>query len=707
MTRRRHPVSSAWSPIALGVAIALLSCTPAHAAAGDEEDLSLAYGDTPLISLATGSPQTLTRAPAVGTVITAEDIAAMGATDLDDVLEAVPGLYVGRSTQGFTPTYSLRGIQLGLNPQVLMLIDGVPATVIYTGNRGNIWGGFPLDHVERIEVIRGPGSALYGTEAMAGVIHIITKTGSQVGGTRAGVRAGSFNTGDVWLQHGGHWAGAELSAYLRLGATEGGRQTVDADAQSGIDALMGTSLSRAPGPVDNQRSFVDLSLAMQWPEWHWRFAVRDRSNVGSGTGVASALDPDGDSGSQFVSTELGWERRQAFAGWDAQWSLSASHYREYSKLTLYPAGTPDALGQPFEDGLIGNPAKWERHVRLSGSIQYHGMASHRWRLGAGVARESVYKTAESKNFNPDFTRIGTGSLADVTDVSDSVPFMTPHGRTRQFVYVQDEWAFQPDWTLTAGVRHDHHSDFGDATNPRLALVWEASYNLTAKWLYGTAFRAPSISELYAINNPVVQGNPALSPERIRTAEASLTWQATPACQWQVSVFAYQIDDLIRLVNGTYANTGAQTGRGLELEMRWDVTPQVRLSGHFSHQRATDRATGEDAGNAPENQLYARLDWAWGAGWSAHGQVNWFGNQPRTPGDAREPMTAFGTLDVTLRHEPFDEHWSTMVTVRNLLDADARTPSPNDRVDPIRPFVSLPHDFPLPGRSVMVQVSRQF
>lgn len=80
----------------------------------------------------------------------------------------------------------------------------------------------------------------------------------------------------------------------------------------------------------------------------------------------------------------------------------------------------------------------------------------------------------------------------------------------------------PDWTLTAGVRHDRYSDFGDTTNPRLALVWEAAYNVTAKLMHGRAFRAPSFSEQYTIN-PVSTGNPDLKSERVGTTEFALAW----------------------------------------------------------------------------------------------------------------------------------------------------------------------------------------
>ena len=121
----------------------LIQANSALAQSSDEDDLALVYGDKSTISIATGAQQPLRRAPAVATVITAEDIAAIGATDLDQVLETVPGLHVSRSPIAYTPVYIIRGIGSGgpTNPQVLLLQNGIPMTSMYNGDKGVMWGG--------------------------------------------------------------------------------------------------------------------------------------------------------------------------------------------------------------------------------------------------------------------------------------------------------------------------------------------------------------------------------------------------------------------------------------------------------------------------------------------------------------------------------------------------------------------------------------
>ncbi|MCD6061349.1 MAG: TonB-dependent receptor, partial [Moraxellaceae bacterium] len=110
-------------------------------AASDEEELALAYGDEAMVSIATGRQQALSRVPAVATVITARDIEAMGATELEQVLASVPGLHVSVGHFNYNAIYAFRGIFTGYNSQVLMLVNGIPINNVFLGNRGIAWGG--------------------------------------------------------------------------------------------------------------------------------------------------------------------------------------------------------------------------------------------------------------------------------------------------------------------------------------------------------------------------------------------------------------------------------------------------------------------------------------------------------------------------------------------------------------------------------------
>ena len=668
----------------------------------EEEELALAYGDKSFVTIATGAPQPISRAPSVATVITSEDIAAIGAADLDEALETVPGLHVSRSGVGYNPIYTFRGISTQYNPQVLMLVNGIPITSVYTGSRSIIWGGMPVENIARIEVIRGPGSALYGADAFSGVINIITKTSADLAGGQLGLRVGSFNSRDAWLQYGGTLGGFDTAAYLRAGKTDGQRSIITADA------LSATPFSLAPGPVNLNRDAIDGRLDLSRDNWRLRAGYQLRDNGGTGAGVASALDPAGKNTGERISSDLTYQDANFAPDLDVTAQVSFLHISEKSDLTLFPPGTDFGFGV-FPDGVIGNPHKWERHLRLNLSAAYTGLQNHKLRFGAGTQKDDLYRIKETRNYtlvqvpNVGYFPAPLGSVVDVTETS---PFIRPHSRRVNYVYAQDEWAFVQDWYLTAGVRHDRYSDFGGTTNPRLALVWETAYNLTSKLLYGRAFRPPSFSELYNTNtNPVAVGNPNLKPESIESVELAFAWQPASSVRANLNLFSYRMKDILRFVQDTATgistaqNAGRQNGRGFEIELAWDAAANLRLSGNYAQQRSIDVATNQDAGYAPRHHVYGRADWNFIPNWNLDAQLNYIEDRMREPGDARPAIPDYGTVDMALRSQSRDSDWEVSMKVLNLFNADAREPSPAPGL--------IPNDLPLAPREWRFELRRDF
>lgn len=687
--------------------VLLLPACFAQAQDNDEDELALVYGDKQSVSIATGNQQPIRRAPAVATVVTAQEIAAMGAVDLDEVLETVPGIHVNRAANFYGSLYVIRGIFSAYAPQTLMLQNGVPITTLYQSNKGNLWGGLPLENIARIEIIRGPGSALYGADAYSGVINVITKSASEIAGTSVGLRDGAFATRDAWVQHGGKLGPLDVAAYLRVGQTDGFREIVTADAQSRNDKAFGTHASLAPGSVNTGRDALDAGLDLALEKWRMRFGYKLRDNMGTGAGVASALDPVGSGKSERINSDLSWSDAQFARDWGAGLTASYLQYVQLipTPLVLFPAGVTFPTGT-FPNGMLGAPETWERQFRLSAFATYTGLAAHRMRLGLGHDDLNLYKTRELKNFS--FTASGipvpAGSLIDFTSIA---PFLLPQRRKVNYLYAQDEWQFARDWTLTAGVRHDRYSDSGSTTNPRLAVVWEAGYDLTAKLLYGSAFRPPAFIEEYGANNPVARGNPNLRPETMKTLEAAFSWQTRKDIELNLNLFRYAMKDIIRTVpnaivgtGSTYANTGDQNGHGIELEALWDVSKNLRLSGNYGYQRSIDEASGSDAGYAPHHHVYARADWRFMPDWSANTQFNWVADRARSAGDTRPTVPNYHTVDLTLRKGNGGAgRWDFAFSVRNLFDATVLEPS-------LAPGL-IPNDLPQAGRAWYLQARYGF
>ncbi len=670
------------------------------AASTDEEELARVYGGEEMIALATGSRQALSRAPSIASVITADDIRAMGAIDLDQALAAVPGLHVSYSPVGYNPVYVMRGVVSDTNPQMLVLVNGIPVTNLFAGDRGQGWGGMPVNNIARIEVIRGPGSALYGADAFAGTINIVTKTAENIRGTQIGARAGSFNTREAWLLHGGRWGGFDAAVSLEWRATDGQRRTIDTDAQSFYDTQFGTRASLAPGPVNARRDAVEARLDLARNDWRLRLGYQGRRDIGTGAGIAQALDPQGRIDSDRINADVTYDKQGFSDNWDVNAQLSYFDVNVKSDLTLFPPGAFNYGGiNRFPTGMIGNPDVYERHARLSVAGVYTGIARHRIRLGGGFNNGELHKVSESKNYDAGFNPIGP-----VIDVSNdpSLVFIRPHSRQVLHALAQDEWSFARDWNLTAGLRYDHYSDFGSTTNPRLALVWQTRYDLTTKLLYGRAFRAPAFAELYNINNPVALGNPSLKPEAIDTLELAFDYQPTGDVSTRFNMFRYKMKDIIRFVGDpppggskTAQNSGGQDGHGLEWELRWAASRSVDVKANYAWQRSTDQQTDQAIAGAPGQQIYAQADWRFLPGWQLNMQAKRIMDRVRAVGDNRPSVPDYTVVNMTLRRKEIARAWDVALLAHNLLNADAREPS----AAPGR----ILYDLPLPGRTLYLEV----
>jgi iron complex outermembrane receptor protein len=703
------------------LSLLLLHAPGVLAQSSEEEDLALIYGDNSTVSIATCSPQPISKAPSTATVITAQDIQAMGATDLDQVMEAVPGVHVSRTSDYYSPIYAIRGIYGGgtTTPQVLMLQNGIPVNTLYAGDKGMYWGGLPLENIARIEIIRGPGSALYGADAFSGVINIITKTAAETPGTELGVRGGSFNSRNAWVQHGGKWGTVDVAAYLNVGSTDGGKQIITADA----GRLHGATL--APGSVNIGYDSIDAALDLGYEKYRLRTGYKLRDNLGTGAGAAgSVLDPFGKDRSERITGDLSWNDLVFSKNWGLSFTGSYMHYADTlnQNYQLFPPGTTfpvqivtdpavaallgiapgtAAPSGTFPNGMIGDPGRYEQQLRFSGYATYSGFTGHSLRFGLGHEDLNMYHTSTNKNYW--LSPFGVPVPTPFTDYSNIQSHLLPHWRKVDYVYAQDEWNLARDWMLTAGVRHDSYSDFGGTTNPRLALVWDASLDLTAKLLYGEAFRAPSFTEQYGIN-PTANGNPNLRPETVKTLEAAFAWQARKDTKVNLNFFHYDAKSLILIVanpppaiGAVFQNIGKQHGDGMELEAVWDASRTLRLTGNYSYQKSINDITNQDAGNAPHDHIFLRGDWRFAGDWLSSAQINRVMNRMRAAGDTRPHLPDYTTVDISLRTNRNKNQWDYSASVLNLFNATVLEPS-------LTPGTLIPNDLPMAPRSVWLQVT---
>jgi outer membrane receptor for ferrienterochelin and colicins len=696
-----------------GSATALAEQTPAAATDTENKSFEAMFGKGPqeedvyrndrLLITATGSQKPVHLAPSVATVITAEDIKDMGATTLDEALETVPGFHVEPSgTAYLSSIWSIRGIHTATNPQVLLLIDGVPFTSNYQGSRP-IGFKMPVAMISRIEVVLGPGSALYGADAFSGVVNVITKDNFEINGSQAGVRYGSFDTVDTWVQQGGQYGGWDLALGVEWQKTAG-----DHDRIVERDALGSGLPSRTPAPLNTDYNILDTHLNLRRADWTLHLYGQLHNGGDSGPGLAQIITTGNELDDFYLLSDLSYTNDHSLENWTLGARLYGSYMKADNSLVILPANVAPPQGE------IGNPITDSRDGGLEASAVYKGWNDHQLRLGTGYKNYN-FEPDQYKNFN---LPVAGGykqcvPAADVfgqpTHITDPDCLYMPSAN-RHLVYglAQDEWQFARTWALTAGARYDEYSDFGSTINPRAALVWETLYNLTTKLMYGTAFRAPSFSELYASKNPQSIGNPDLKPEKIENEELAFDYQPTKNLRLILSLFTYEATDLIDLIGPlpqVYANNGSVRGNGFEVDSDWLIVPSLRLKANFSYQRAINTTADALVTDAPAMQLTLNPRWEFLPDWSLDGLLNWVADRPRAEGDPRDDIANYTLVNLTLRRTNIAKHWEAAVSVRNLFDENASIPSP---YAPGNQFgAAIPNDYPMEGRSVWGEVSCHF
>ncbi len=694
--------------VLFGIFLATLS-GPSTATHQDLAALSLEELMALQVSIATGTPKPLSQAPSVASVITAEELEAMGVQDIDEALELVPGLHVSHGTFLYASRYFIRGITANQNPHTLVMINGIPQTSLFTGDRvEQVVGraGFPVKMVERIEIVRGPGSAVYGADAFAGVINIITKAPEDLEGGEASLGYGSFDSGYSFVRQAMDAGPVQGVVSITYDQSNGDDPTIEADQQSSLDAFLGTNASLAPGPANLGYRQLDVRTDLLWQQLRLRVAYR-QDQVETAQGINETLDPDGRFEQRRGTMDLTWQQDDFHPDWGlkAQVSYLYNDFRNPTLTQLFPPGadfSPVGGGGPFPNGVLQAPELSEENMRLELISQYRGWQDHSLRLGAGYFWGDIFETTDATNYT--FSPTGFPVPASLEDVSDTDRAFLPEGqRTSRFVFIQDEWAFAPRWELTAGVRYDHYSDFGDTVNPRLALVWTTTPWLTTKLLYGEAFRAPAFFELYVRNNPVALGNPELEPETIKSAELALT--LTPMEDWSLdfNLYQYRIKSLIDFVadpGGTFTaqNIGKVRGLGAETELRYQLAPSLQLMANYSYQRTRDQ-DGNPLGLTPNADASLRLNWQPSGDWQVTPSVVWLGSSKRAAGDSRPELDGYTTLDVNVRRRVSDDV-QLGLQLRNAFDADVREASRGPEQGQAVP--SLPDDLPQAGRSVILQ-----
>ena len=513
--------------------------------------------------------------PSFVSVVTAADIKEHGYRTLADVLRTLPGFYVSNDRN-----YSYIGIRGFSRPgdwnaRVLLLLNGLRTNenvfdLAYIGEEFSV----DVDLIERVEVIRGPSSAIYGSNAFFAVINVVTRPGSSLAGTEIATTAASFGTYSGRASYGHTFAnGLDLLAsgtysdgkgrniyFPEFDAPPTNNGIANGDDHEGFRKLLVTA---SKGNFSFQANNVSREKGL--PTGSYATIFNDqRSRTTDGLSLAS----------------LTYER--AFA--NAASFTTRVHAGRYS----YDGEYAYTAYAPNKDIFVGE--WWGLDIdaaRKIGSRQF---------LTYGAEYRDNFKMLQT-NYDPEPYVL----YSDIEDKS-----------TRWGVFAQDEIRLADPLMLYAGLRVDRYDGFGYATSPRAALIYTPGSTTTFKLLAGRAFRAPNDYELQYNSSHLSTVNPRLKPEHIETLELIAQRLIGGGVEISASAFRNRLTDLLSRRPDTtsgalyFGNVDEIHSRGVELGL--NVNRGHGLTGKLSYsfQRTEDRATGIQLTNSPEQMVQVEL-----------------------------------------------------------------------------------------------------
>jgi len=674
---------------------------PGPPSADDELEKELQYlkAETYVVT-ASRIPENIQKTASSVTVITDKEIRQMGARNLADVLQTVPGMNCFYHYAGSHVIFA-RGLPDTGSARLLIMVNGHALNESYMGGATWTHDTLMLDNVKRIEVMRSPGSAVYGSNAFAGVINLITKEGNDVDGFEVISRGGSFDTQQYNLLYGKTFHELDILFNYNYFNTHGFNGHVNEDLQMTLDRLFLTHASLAPGRMKGDDEKYDASLNLKYKGFKFDWKYVDRK-IDLPVGLYPILNNKSIASHTDYYLNLSYERT-LFEGFDLLAKVYRNHNSYEPDYQFYPPGsailTPWLIPVIMPEGTIVKGTV--KNNRTGFEIQPTYKISESNTMIAGITYEEMkqYDVRARSNTIPTSSPYLNIPLPRVMNVPIKYVNRNVKRNFKAF-FIEDIWDITEDLRLTAGARYDDYSDFGDSFNPRVGLTWEFIKGYDLKLLYSSAFRAPSFMELYdgAI------GNQYLDPEEVDTYQVSLGAEVTPSFSGRVTWYQNQIKDAIgpKMESGLdfkrSRNYGRMRSEGFEIEMRYDLGRGSYLALNYSNQLFIKRMyqwlLPRHIGNIMAN---IRLSRYLNLYTSCHVEDGF----RRQRGDNRDDMSGYAIVNTTLIAKKFLKGYEGLelrASVYNLFDKDYTSPAGT---------LELPHDIPRPGRNFMVEVQYKF
>ncbi|HDP67541.1 MAG TPA: TonB-dependent receptor [Candidatus Marinimicrobia bacterium] len=505
------------------------------------------------VTTATKRDQLIKRVPATVRIITAKQIEERAYQTLEDVLADLPGFQF-RNIQGFN-SYSFQRGAPSQNNLILVLIDGIQINEL---NSGGFYGGYQynLQNVKQIEVVYGPSSALYGTNAISGIINIITKDAENSPRASASLAGGSFGSLFADGSYAFHSADSDLGVFL----TAHYKQTEKAE------------LGGAAGDnnwsenMENFEKVCGFDSRINYQKSHFGLTLQDKQ-ASRTTNYKSTGTDYLDSGTNFHIRFINAYFRNLYDK-KSDWSLKSSLY--YRNATVM-----DNTIAYIRTDTLGQVGYYRPNALVGIEEQFDYQFNEDANLTAGAVMEY-------EKLSADFSVTHSGD----PDIAPPKPAAPDFEKNRLLsLYLQSQYQFHPTAEFTGGIRLDRSTYYGTVYTPRLGIVYTRNYH-TVKLLYTEAFRAPKPWD-YNWGD----GNLSLNPERMKSLELTTIHTPIPHLRIDLSLYKNQIYDKLTQTETKWINANRLNTTGLETGVEYSRNrTQIYFNYTFTDSRYDDGST---------------------------------------------------------------------------------------------------------------------
>lgn len=576
----------------LAALLPLLFVTQAHAATGSTLD--------ELLVTASRQATRVSEALADVTVIDREELSAAGQSTLEEILARQPGLELGANGSfGATSSIYVRGTN---SNHVLLLVDGMRVGSATSGTVA--WSRLPVDQIERIEILRGPASALYGSDAIGGIVQVFTRQGDGPARFSGEIGGGSYGT---------HSASGGVT-----GSSESWRYALRASTYQ-TQGFNSKPWDATANP--NRNGFDNQSISGRLG---YTFAKGHELGV-------SALYSDGENSYDGSGVTDTWKTRVQVG----------------------------SLNLNLKNALT---AQWNSTLQVGFSQDHqnttkNGVFNNRYNTNQ---RQYSWQNDIRSNFG--LFLLGAERLEQEIE-SSSTFTSTERSINSLLAGWRQSWR---EHSLQANVRHDDNSQFGEKNTGSLAYGYRFNPNWRANLSYGTAFKAPTFNDLYyPLDNWGYKGNPNLRPETAHNREASLHYESGGQ-HVSLTGFLNKVHDLINWQGVSPINIGEAQLSGATLAYEGQVK-DFQLTAHYTHQQADDVTNHQRLARRARNYGGFSIGQNLGA-WDWRTEVQASGNRVDYSGFPTKQVTLGGYTLVNLYGSyRLDSSWSLFARINNLFD----------------------------------------